>query len=45
MSLGGGLTIAVPRGQLFEDTVALLARGEGSGLAATTAASVRGSAR
>ena len=24
MSLGGGLTIAVPRGQLFEDTVALL---------------------
>ena len=26
MSLGGGLTIAVPRGQLFEDTVALLTR-------------------
>jgi ATP phosphoribosyltransferase len=24
MSLGGGLTIAVPRGQLFDDTVALL---------------------
>lgn len=26
MSLGNGLTIAVPRGQLFDDTVALLAR-------------------